>query len=81
MQDSELYQQIHGLKIPWLVLKVALDVSQEQVDVFVDHQSGTKFCCPEFSKQLPCYYRTRESRWRHLDRCQFKTALTLVHRQ
>ena len=27
--------------------KVALDVLQQQVDVFVEHPSGTKFRCPD----------------------------------
>ena len=75
MQDRELYQQILGLKSPWSVSKVALDVLQQQVDVFVEHPSGTKFCCPECSKQLPCYDHTQERQWRHLDSCQFKTVL------
>lgn len=75
MQDRELYQQILGLKSPWSVSKVALDVLQQQVDVFVEHPSGTKFCCPECSKQLPCYDHTQERQWRHLDSCQFKTIL------
>jgi len=37
MQDRDFYQQIIGLKSPWSVSKVALDVVQYQVDVF----SGT----------------------------------------
>jgi transposase len=75
MQDHELYQQILGLKTPWSVSKVALDVLQQQVDVFVEHPSGTKFRCPECSLQLPCCDHTRERQWRHLDSCQFKTIL------
>ena len=75
MQDRELYQQILGLKSPWSVSKVTLDVVQHQVDVFVEHPSGTKFCCPECAKSLPCYDHTSERQWRHLDTCQFKTIL------
>ena len=29
------------------VSKVALNLEQQQVDVLVEHPSGTKFCCPE----------------------------------
>jgi transposase len=47
LQDHELYQQIPGWESPWSVSKVALDVLQQQVDVFVEHPSGTNFCCPE----------------------------------
>ena len=48
---------------------------QQQVDVFVEHPSRTRFCCPECSETLPCYDHTSQRRWRHLDSCQFKTML------
>ena len=75
MQDRELYQEIPGLKSPWSVSQVTLDLEQQQVDVFVEHPSGTKFCCPECSEALPCYDHTSQRQWRHLDSCQFKTML------
>ena len=75
MQDRELYQQILGLKSPWTVSRVALSLEQQQVDVSVEHPSGTKFCCPECDESLPCYDHTVERQWRHLDSCQFKTIL------
>jgi len=49
MQDRELYQEILGLKSPWTVSRVTLNLEEQQVDVFVGHPSGTKFCCPECS--------------------------------
>jgi transposase len=75
MQDRELYQEILGLKSPWSVTNVALNLNEQQVDVFVGHPSGTKFCCPECSLTLPSYDHTPERQWRHLDSCQFKTLL------
>ena len=75
MQDRELYQEILGLKSPWTVSKVSLDVSRQQVDVYVEHPAGTKFCCPECTESLPCYDHTSERQWRHLDSCQFQTHL------
>ena len=75
MQDRELYQEILGLKSPWAVTNVALNLKEQQVDVFVGHPSGTKFCCPECSLTLPCYDHTPERQWRHLDSCQFRTLL------
>lgn len=75
MQDRELYQEILGLKSPWTVSKVSLDVSRQQVDVYVEHPAGTKFCCPECTELLPCYDHTSERLWRHLDSCQFQTYL------
>jgi transposase len=75
MQDRELYEEILGLKSPWTVSKVSLDVSRQQVDVYVEHPAGTKFCCPECTESLPCYDHTSERQWRHLDSCQFQTHL------
>ncbi|MEI8018406.1 MAG: ISL3 family transposase [Schlesneria sp.] len=75
MQDRELYQQILGLKTPWKVSEVELSIEQQQVDVFVEHPTGTKFCCPECQESLSCYDHAEERCWRHLDSCQFKTIL------
>ncbi len=54
---------------------MSLDVSRQQVDVYVEHPAGTKFCCPECTESLPCYDHTAERLWRHLDSCQFQTHL------
>jgi transposase len=75
MQDQELYQEILGLKSPWSVTNVTLNLEEQQVDVLVEHPPGTRFCCPQCSLTLPCYDHTSERQWRHLDSCQFKTLL------
>lgn len=75
MQDKELYQQILGLESPWSVSRVELDIDQGEVRIHVEHPRGTKFCCPECERELPCYDHAEERRWRHLDSCQFKTIL------
>ncbi|HEY0980857.1 ISL3 family transposase [Schlesneria sp.] len=75
MQDRELYQQILGLKSPWTVSGVALNIEQLRVEVRVEHPSGTRFCCPDCQRELSCYDHTEECQWRHLDSCQFKTIL------
>ena len=76
MQDKELYQQILGLASPWTVECVKLDVEASEILVKVEHPRGTKFCCPQCDKLLPCYDHGEERRWRHLDSCQFKTILS-----
>lgn len=75
MQDRELYQQILGLKSPWKVSEVKLSIEHQQVDVFVEHSTGTLFCCPKCDESLPCYDHAEPRCWRHLDSCQFKTVL------
>ena len=76
MQDKELYQQILGLKSPWSVREVELDVANSEIRVNVTHPRGAKFCCPECQTSLACHDHVEERRWRHLDSCQFKTILT-----
>ena len=75
MQDKELYQHLLGLESPWSVSEVTLNMEEQQIDVCVEHPSGTKFCCPECGKSLACYDHVRDRQWRHLDSCQFKTIL------
>ncbi|MFN7874033.1 MAG: ISL3 family transposase [Pirellula sp.] len=75
MEDKELYQHLLGLKTPWTVKEVKLNVQAEEIAVQVNHPRGTKFCCPECQRELPCYDHGEERRWRHVDSCQFKTIL------
>lgn len=75
MQDKELYQVILGLDLPWSVSEVELDSDTGEIRIHVSHPRGTRFCCPECERQLPCYDHAEERRWRHLDSCQFKTFL------
>jgi hypothetical protein len=42
MQDRVLYEENLGLKSPWSVSQVTPDLEQQQVDVFLEHPSGTK---------------------------------------
>ena len=73
MQDKELYQHLLGLSSPWSVVSVSLNAEAEEIVVQVDHPRGTKFCCPECQRELPCYDHAEKRHWRHLDSCQFKT--------
>ena len=75
MHETEFYQQILGLKPPWEVADVKLDTAAQQVDIYVEHADGIKFCCPECGNELACYDHAPERRWRHLDTMQFRTIL------
>jgi transposase len=75
MQDRDLYQQLLCLDSPWTVSQVELNTEAEEVLIHVAHPRGTKFCCPECDRRLPCYDHAEERRWRHLDSCQFQTIL------
>ena len=76
MQDKQLYEQVMGLTDPWLVERVELDVDEQRVDLWVDHQGDARWCCPECGESAPLYDHVEERVWRHLNTCQFQT---LIH--
>jgi transposase len=75
VQDTELYRHLLGIEKPWAVARVELAVSEQRVHVFVEHQAGEEFACPECGKKLGVYDHAEERTWRHLDSCQFATML------
>ena len=74
MRDKDLYRQILGIRSPWRVAEVELDLKAEAVTVQVELEPGSELACPECGQPCPGYDR-RERRWRHLDTCQFQTIL------
>lgn len=75
MQDTALYQYLLGLKSPWTVSRVNLDVKAQRVDVWAEHPGDASWECPQCAKKLPLYDHAEERTWRHLDSCQFQTYL------
>mgnify|MGYP001593934189 FL=1 len=75
MQDTALYQYLLGLKSPWTVSRVGLDVNGQRVDVWAEHPEDAAWECPQCSTMLPLYDHAEERTWRHLDSCQFQTYL------
>jgi len=75
MHDVDLYQQVLGLKSPWVVSKVELSLKDQRVDVWADHEAGGRWPCPECQRDLALHDHSEERAWRHLDTCQFKTFL------
>ena len=72
MQDTELYQQILGLKTPWSVARIELKVKEQRVDLWIQYGEEAKFACPECGQGSPVRDH-RDRVWRHLDSCQFAT--------
>jgi transposase len=75
MQDRELYQKTLGLEEPWRVDDVELLLDSGEIRVRISHPEETKFCCPEYHRELVCYDHGQERFWCHLDSCQFTTYL------
>lgn len=72
MRDKDLYQQILGIRSPWRVADVELDVKGEEVTVHVALDVGADLICPKCGRSCSGYDH-RSRRWRHLDTCQFRT--------
>jgi transposase len=75
MRDTELYRHLLGLVDPWEVDRVELSVTDQRVDVWVDHPGGSRFACPDCGAELAVYDHSAERAWRHLDSCAFGTYL------
>ncbi len=74
MRDKELYAHILGIRSPWKVSGVDLDVAGGEVTVQVEQEAGVRSRCPACGRESPGY-DSRPRRWRHLDTCQYKTIL------
>lgn len=75
MKDTELYTKILGLKRPWRVCKVELNLDQNRVDVWAEEETRWDWKCPVCNKPAPVYDHTEEQTWRHLDTCEYETHL------
>jgi transposase len=75
MRDTDLYAALLGIKYPWTVAEVKLDVKAERVDVLLKDVSGAKHLCPICEKPSSTYDHAELQVWRHLDTCQCDTYL------
>ena len=73
MQDTEFYEALLGLKDPWKVKNVKLDLAASRVDVWIEDRSGVKWNCPKCRNKAYVYDHSKERVWRHLNTCQFET--------
>jgi transposase len=74
MNDKELYSNILGIKPPWGVTAVKLDLPNKTVMIRVEYDKDKKVCCPECDKTGSIYDHVIR-RWRHLDTCQMTTII------
>ncbi len=75
MKDTELYAALLGLRPPWRIREVRLDVAAERVDVWIEEAAGAKWGCPECGRTVALYDHAEERAWRHLDTCHCQTYL------
>lgn len=74
-QMRELFRVALGLAEPWRISKVEFSADQQQLDLWVDFPSGSRFACPECGRSECGAYDTSERTWRHLNFFQYKTLL------
>jgi transposase len=73
MEDRQLYAKLLGIEFPWLISRVEVDMSAEQIDVWVEEAAGVQFACAACNQDASVYDHTAEQVWRHLDTCQCRT--------
>jgi transposase len=69
------YGLLLGIKSPWEVKRVDLNLNGQRVDIAVEHDPAAAVACPECGKTCPRYDHAPEREWRHLDVMQFTTVI------
>jgi transposase len=62
-----------GIKFPWRVNKVLVDMALTRIDIWVEEVPGTKLPCAVCKQETLVYDHTEEQIWRNLDTCQCQT--------
>ena len=75
MKITNFYEQILGIATPWQIIEAKIDSSDKSVHVYIEHPSGSQFCCKHCGESCPVYDHAKERRWRHLDTCDHYTYL------
>jgi hypothetical protein len=76
--DNELHRHyglLLGIKSPWRVSGVKLDMAGKRVEIGLEWGQGHKVPCPECGKECAIADHAPERTWRHLDTMQFETLI------
>lgn len=74
MDEKSLYAHILNLSAPWQVKSLSLDENAGSVTVVVGIAKNAQLICPTCGQPCPVHDH-RHRKWRHLDTCQFMTAV------
>ena len=79
---KELHNELHrhyglllGVKSPWGVSGVKLDMAGKRVEIGLEYGQGHGVSCPECGKECTIADHAPERTWRHLDTMQFETLI------
>jgi transposase len=67
------YGMLLGIKSPWEVSAVKLDMAGKRVEIGLEWKMGNAVACPECGKECAIADHAPERVWRHLDTMQFET--------
>jgi transposase len=73
MEDTQLFQEILGLKSPWIVSKINRNFEEKELILTVSYPQIKVANCPQCEGECQIYDYPNTRRWRHLDTMQFKT--------
>lgn len=68
------YEELLGLKPPWIVEKVIIDPAKKRVEVYISHMKG-RMKCPSCGLECIVYDHLDERVWRDLNSIDFATFL------
>jgi len=69
------YALLLGIKSPWQVRRVDLQLASNRVEVDVEHDPEAAVACPECGRSCARYDHAPQRQWRHLDVMQFATII------
>lgn len=69
------YAAMLGLKRPWVVGRVELQLSVKRLEIHLEEEQQASFDCPECSRGCWLHDHAPARRWRHLDAMSFETLL------
>jgi transposase len=75
MNEKQVFAQLLGLKRPWYVSRVEIGVEGSRVDVWLEHEKGILFACPDCGIHSPVYDHAPERVLRHLNAFERETFL------
>jgi len=56
MEGTQLYAILLGIKFPWKVNRVQVDMASNRIDIWVKEALWTMFSCTVCKQEAPVYY-------------------------
>jgi transposase len=53
VKDTELYAALLGVRPPWRIREVRLDLEADRVDVWMEEAAEAKWSCPACGRTVP----------------------------